>query len=190
MDDNPYLSPPVHEQPTRRAGCMPGCLVAVVVLLAAIVGGFFWLMHTIGQQREADRQWRPTNTATGYRFPALADIERIEVHVDQPTIERQVDAPEESWDEIIAALSPSEIHQGVIPAYQGIGRLRILTEQGHKTQVELWNLPEEATGAFSAGLTFEERRHYRGGNTVQLEAALETAYAAAQRQNQTDRDEP
>jgi len=152
-------------------------LVGMLLLLVL----FYALLWAVHAAREVNRQWRPTNTETGYQFPELSDISNMEVSgwiEEGGTVEqaKNFDALEESWADIIAALSPSAIDPQPA-AWQGLGELRIQTTQGEDVWVELWSSEDAATGAFSAGPSFETAKYYRGGNTTQLRRALEEAYA-------------
>jgi hypothetical protein len=156
-------------------------LFVLTFIVAAVLGVFRW----INAAREAVRQWRPTNTVTGYRFPVIPDITGMEVRrwrraEDGVGKEADFDASKESWSDILAALSPSEIDPKPCP-WQAIGQLRIRTNQGQDSCVNLFSLEEAATGAFSAGPDFDTVRYYRGGNTAQLQSALSKAHAEFQR---------
>lgn len=153
----------------------------MLVALAALFVLLNALLWAVQAAREAKRQWRPTNTESGYRFPALADITSMEVRgwiAEQGTTEEATDfdAPEESWEEIMAALSPSAIDP-LQPSCSDMGELRIRTKQGEEVCVQLWSFEGWATGGFSAGPSFETARFYRGGNTAALQKALEKAYS-------------
>jgi hypothetical protein len=161
----------------RRFGCALATLLGVALLLLL----FNALLWTAQAAREANRQWRPTITETGYTFPELSDIVTMEVRewIPQGRPHEEAldfDAPEESWGGIIAGLSPSAI-EPLPPSSSAMGQLTIHTKEGDEVWVQLWSFEGFATGAFSAGPSFEMARYYRGGNTTQLQQALEKAHA-------------
>jgi hypothetical protein len=165
-----------------------GCTVVVLLGAALLLLLFNALLWTVQAAREANRKWRPTNTETGYQFPDLSDVVAMEVRGWIPqgsTYEEALDftAPEESWGGIIAGLSPSAI-EPLPPSSSAMGQLTIQTKEGDEVCVQLWSFEGWATGAFSAGPSFEMARYYRGGNTEQLQKALEEAHARYLQQQQ------
>jgi hypothetical protein len=118
-------------------------LFLLAFTVAASLGAIRWILHEINAARESVRQWRPTNTATGYRFPAISEITAIEVRgwcheEDGDRKETDFNAVRESWTAILRALSPSELDPEPC-AWQAIGALRIRTIHGQNSCVNLFS---------------------------------------------------
>lgn len=132
------------------------------------------------------RETRVTAPETGYRFPALSDIDRMTAAIDSIDPGGSVsefDIPEYCWREIIDALSPSQLDPLPAP-WTVLGSLQIKLKGGGKCELDLFEvashhmLPEvPLIGAFAVESDSGPRRCYRGGYTWKLRAVLERAHS-------------
>ena len=113
------------------------------------------------------------NAETGYHFPKTSDIASMK-YVDPLDEHDDADLPEESWAEIIAALSPSQ-YDPRPDKWPAIGSLVIRTKDKETRWIRLFVVKGEAVGAFAAGPSWKERTYYRGGNSARLESAIRKA---------------
>jgi hypothetical protein len=157
-----------------RRGC-PWLAAGILIGIVLAFGPLLLLRLAIGSHRERTHNAVPTHTESGYRFPAVADISKVDAGCHFWHGYRTFDVPQDCLKDIFAALSPSE-RDHEPGAWIVLGNLTIQTRDGTTILVQLYSLEDDATGAFSAGPTFETRKYFRGGNTHELEAAMAKAY--------------
>jgi hypothetical protein len=149
--------------------------IGVLVGVGLTFGLLLLLSRTVTSNREQARHSVPTDTESGYAFPAVADISEMNAGCEFWDGQQSFAVPQECWADILAALSPSERDREP-GAWLGLGDLKIRTKQGSTVRVDFYSLEYDMTGAFSAGPTHESREYFRGGNTRKLEAALAKAF--------------
>jgi hypothetical protein len=111
---------------------------------------------------------------TGYVLPPASDVGSIHIIAREGITPAQFDAPQNSWDDILAALTPSQVDPKPA-AWCGLADVAIRTKDGKLIHVDTYVVRNERVGAFSVG-SGEARKSYRGGNTSKLEDALRRAY--------------
>jgi hypothetical protein len=142
---------------TRRKKVV-GCLAVLVIAVLAM-----WIV--------------PREPPEAYEFPAASDIVSMEAELFTEENESKFMVPSELYDDILAALSPSQLDPN--PAkWVVLGSLEIRTVDGKSISVDLFDLHDDPVGAFKAGLTPEPRKYYRGGNSARLKRALAKAVAS------------
>jgi hypothetical protein len=115
-------------------------------------------------------------------LPNIDEIDHVVASVYSTELHHMVDfqVPEEYLPRIWAALQPAKPDPR--PAkWIVLGDLAITKKDGAAYYVGLYKLPK-SLGAFSAGPTFERRDYYRGGNSKELEKALNEAFEASKQQ--------
>ena len=120
---------------------------------------------------------------TGYPFPSLSNIAKVEAIdvIDYETSEvRSFEIPRRCWEEVLAALNPSEQDPSA-KKMEVFGRLNLDATDKPTVVVILYRQPGNV-GEFSTGPDYRSAFHnyYRGGNTKQLQLALKRAYSESQ----------
>jgi len=123
---------------------------------------------------------------TGYLFPTLSDIVKLEAIeiTDYATGEvSSFEVPKSHWEGVLGALSPSE-QDLTAKKMEVFGRLKLDATDKPAVVVVLYRMPGNV-GEFSTGSDGRSAFHnyYRGGNSKQLELALKKAYSESQRLN-------
>ena len=119
------------------------------------------------------------NAAT---LPAVGDITSIEARTFQSRDDDGHMTPfsvsEAHWGAVIKSLQPAKYDYS--PAkWVGIGELTITRKSGGPLKVFLFSVSEDS-GAFAVGKDWENRAYYRGGDSKNLELALQKALDDAQ----------
>ena len=92
------------------------------------------------------------------------------------------DVPLEYWSRIKAALGNPT--RDFFPyQWKVAGSLTVTTRKGRELWLGLYRT-DESPGAFSAGPSFNQRKYYRGGNSLELHEAMSAAYQAAKNLDQ------
>lgn len=115
---------------------------------------------------------------TGYPFPDVCEIEKIEFQGRGWSDLPDFPVPAPSWDELLNALSPSQRDEDVPPPWTVLGVIRIVTTSGNEHWVSLYLVGgEKEVGAFSAGPSEAAYNDFRGGNSRALSRVVRDAYA-------------
>jgi hypothetical protein len=131
---------------------------------------------------------------TGYKFPALSDIERMTLDhydINTETTVQPFDIPEPHWGQLIESLSPSEYDPR--PAtWVHVGSMTIQLKSGRINRIDLYQLYEKP-GAFSVESDLRTpnytRNYYRGGDEDMLNKVILQAYAVFKETHKTSGDE-
>ena len=115
------------------------------------------------------------NAAT---LPAVGDITSIEARTFQSRDDDGHMTPfsvsEAHWGAVIKSLQPAKYDY--YPAkWIGIGELTITRKSGGPLKVFLFSVSSD-TGAFAVGKDWKDRAYYRGGDSIDLERALQKAF--------------
>jgi hypothetical protein len=144
-----------------------------VLLFLALYLLVAWVMH-ISEKAPLTHVVHPE---AGYAFPELSDIVSITVTVDDQGKQHEFEAPKDSWNKIIAGLTPSD-RDATPKKREPLGMFTMMiirTKQGGVHCIDLYH-SRDKLGAFSAGPSFERGMYYRGGNSGELEWTLREAY--------------
>ena len=134
--------------------------VVIFVLIATFLGWLFDPFHF--------------SAAT---LPAVSDITSMEARTFQSRDSEGQFTPfsvsEAHWGAVIKSLQPAKYDYA--PAkWVGIGELTITRKSGGPLKVFLFSVSAEA-GAFAVGKDWDDRAYYRGGDSQDLERALQMA---------------
>jgi hypothetical protein len=150
--------------PKRRWLVLSIATMLGVLVAAGFLLGLSW-----------SREGRIAHPETGFRFPDVAEIERIKVvHYGlgaQHVLDRQV--PAAYWTELLDSLTPSE-YEPLTRKVEIVGELQITREIGDPVFVAIYYEPE---GFTAGGKKWQSRKDYRGGNSAKLKSVLERALA-------------
>ena len=134
------------------------------IILFAIVGAFLgWLFDPF--------------QFSAARLPDVSDITSIEARTFQSKDDdghmKPFFIPEAHWGSVIKSLQPAV--RDYYPAkWVGLGELIITRKSGSPLKVFLFSVSAD-TGAFAVGKSWEDRAYYRGGESDDLERALQKA---------------
>jgi hypothetical protein len=118
---------------------------------------------------------------TGYTFPNTGDISHmraIEIGDRATSGHRSFDVPSLFWDDVLAALCPSE-YDSDPRKMLFLGTLELECVHRDTIIVQLYS-KLGSIGEFSVGRDSSHASYYRGGNSDQLERALVEAYVHRQ----------
>src|SRR5262245_33426546 len=139
-------------------------LVAGMLLLAMILLGIGWFESPVEP------------------LPPVSEVNRLtaDMYLSGAMVQHVTfDVPREFWPRIWAALQPAT-RDSLGYDWLGFGHLDITHADGNGYYVGLYERPG-FPGVFASGPSYDERVHYRGGNTADLKKALAEAYEAAKR---------
>jgi hypothetical protein len=115
-------------------------------------------------------------------FPPASAIDRIDADLDDPMLEKghQFVVPQAYWKRIFDAMLPARRDDRPMK-WIGAGNLKVTLKTGDSLNIWVFSSQEEIA-AFAIGPTWEQRIYYRGGNSGDLEKALDQALKASRAQ--------
>jgi len=115
-------------------------------------------------------------------LPAVEEVRNATLRYFDVEARREIriEVPAACLPSLFAALRPAS-RDPQPSKWEVLGDLEMTLRDGRPFQVDLYALPPDGPGAFSAGETYERRVYYRGGTTPGLLDALRRAREAASR---------